>query len=70
MFIEKASRGMAVFDLNDSDDVKAYNDLLNDPAIKILDKKYGKTESTTQDGEYNSTEKNDMLYVEYEECDL
>jgi len=71
MFIEKQRRIVRKFNLDDAEDRREYEDLLNDPNIRVLNKKlFTETDSSSSEegGSYTSTRLN--AFVEFEECTL
>lgn len=70
MFIENVTKHMDTFNIHDEDDRRALENLLNNPAVQIVDKaRIVRTlESRSGDSSEVTTEIN--IVVEWEECHL
>ena len=70
MYIERARVQTQVFNLDDNEDLRRWEEILSDPAVRVLNKKFiNHTESETSGRDRTET-KEVHLYVEWEECSL
>lgn len=74
MFIEKTTKNLESFNLNETEDARQYSELLSNPSIRILDVKWSKQEESESfgSGEGASETKSTSMwvYVTYEESGL
>ena len=70
MLIQKSKVESRVFNLDRATDLVEYNAIIDDPAVRILDRKWIQhTESETM-GRDRTEVKEQHLYVEWETCSL
>lgn len=69
MFTPRTRRQSFSFNL-DSGDSDLYDQILNNPAMRILSKKYATLSETTSHGEESTTVSHLYVYLEVEECHL
>ena len=70
MLIEKVKTEAKVFNLDDTADLQEYNDLLSNPAIRVLDKKWIDHTEVHAEGRERTEIKENHIYVEWETCSL
>jgi hypothetical protein len=70
MFLEKVNRRIEKFDLDEPDDKEAYNDILENPLVSILTKRWEKKRKEEWIGEEGSIRDRFILIVELEEKSL
>jgi hypothetical protein len=70
MLIEKTERRIMRFDLNDTADLERYNQLLKNPAIKIIDRQILEEKSGHFEKDFSESETHHVAYLEIEECGL
>jgi hypothetical protein len=70
MLIEKTDARARVFNLNDATENGEYNDLLSDPAIKILEERWIKHTESTQEGRNRTEVTENHIFVKWERCSL
>lgn len=70
MLIEKAHKESRKFNLDDPDDVQAYNMIIDNPAVRILEKKYIQHTESESEGRSRTETKEVHMYVEWETCSL
>jgi hypothetical protein len=70
MLLLKSEKKFLHFNLHDSEDVDAYNKILSNPAIKIIEKRFEKQETSQFNEDYNTKESSSHVYLEVEECRL
>ena len=70
MLITKTNRRSYSFNLDDREDRESYEEILNNPAAKILSKKFVTQSETIHEGESSTTTSEQHIYLEVEECSL
>jgi hypothetical protein len=70
MLIERSTIQARVFNLDDVGDHNEYNSIINDPAIRILDKKWIDHTEVEAEGRNRSETKENHIYLEWETCSL
>lgn len=70
MFITRTEREIRIFYLDDNRDSDAFNDLLNNPGIRILSKTFLSQKETNYEGESSTVTERPYVRVEYEACSL
>jgi hypothetical protein len=70
MLIEKTERKILRFDLNDAEDLEAYNRLLKNPAVKVIDKQVLEEKESHFEKDFSETSTHHIAYLEIEECSL
>ena len=70
MLIERSKREARVFNLNDRDEEEAYNQIINDPAVNILEKRLIKHTETEQSGRDRTETTENHIMLEWETCSL
>ena len=70
MFITRTERKIDTFYLDKRNEREAYEDIINNPAINVLDKKFESTTETVYEGETSSSITRPYVRVEYEVCSL
>lgn len=68
MFIEKTTRRMLRFDLNDESQLASYNQWLQNPAVKIINKEIMQQTESHFEKDYSTTTTHHIAYLEVEEC--
>lgn len=66
MFIEKVTRRLLRFDLNDPNDLREYNRYLGDPSVKIVDKQILQMSESHFEKDYSTTTTRHIAYLEVE----
>ena len=70
MLIEKTVRRIVRFDLNNNEELEAYNLLLKNPAVKIIDKEVLEQKESHFEKDFSETTTHHVAYLEVEECSL
>lgn len=70
MFITRTEKKIATFNLNNTQEVTQFEELLNDPSINILSRKYEKLTETTYEGDMSTSVEVPYVRLEYEVCSL
>lgn len=70
MLIQKAKVESRVFNLDDVGDNNAYNDVLDNPAVRVLEKKWIKHTEVEQSGKDRTEVTENHIYLEWETCSL
>lgn len=70
MFIPKKTKEVYKFNLDDRSERQSYQDLLDDPCCRIIDKKYVTHTETQFEKDFSSTETTNHIYIEVERCGL
>ena len=70
MYVTRSNRQVCVFYLDKSEDTKAFEDLLNDPSVNIIEKVYQKESEATFEGDTKTVIERATVRVEWEECSL
>lgn len=66
MLIERSTINARRFNLSDADSVREYNDVINDPSTRVLDKKFiNHTESVSEGDSFTET-KEVHVFLEWE----
>jgi hypothetical protein len=66
VLIERAKKESRVFNLDDPDDMNAYNEVIDNPAVRILEKKFIQHTETERSGRDMTETKEVHLFVEWE----
>lgn len=69
-FVAKTRRQALKFNLDDAEERQRYEEVLNNPAMKVLTKKHVQQTETTYDGDAETSATELHLYLEVEECTL
>jgi len=70
MLIEKTVRSIRRFDLNNASDLEEYNRLLQNPAVKIIDRQILEEKEAHFEKDFSETSTHHVAYLEIEECSL
>lgn len=70
MYIVRTERKVSTFYLDDGRDLKSFEELLNDPSINIIERKYDKRSEIEFEGEAQKVNERPYVRVEYEICSL
>jgi len=70
MLIEKAKIESRIFNLDNESDQSEYNALIDNPGVRILDKRWIDHNEVHVEGRERTEVKEPHLYVEWEECSL
>lgn len=70
MLIQKSKIQARVFNLNDHRENEEYNAVLNDPTVRILDKKVIKHTEVEAEGRSRTEVTENHVYLEWETCSL
>lgn len=70
MFFEKTSRKVMTFNLNDTEELAAYNRVLQDPGVKVIDKQLVPQEESHFEKDFSEKRTNHVVILEIEECSL
>lgn len=70
MLIERSSKQARIFNLDLNDDLLAYNEVISDPATRILEKKYIAHTEIDQSGRDRTETKETHILLEWETCSL
>jgi hypothetical protein len=70
MFIERVTKHARTFDTEDVQDNKDYCAVLNDPAVRVLVKRFIKHTEVEAQGRDRTEQTRDYVYMEWEECSL
>ena len=70
MLIARTKRRFESFNLDSADGAKAYEELVGDPSVIIVDRRFATLNETTYEGESSTSISRLWVYVEYEECSL
>lgn len=70
MFLPVIDRSVEKFDMDDAKDRARYADLLADPLVQVLEKKYQKQRQEEWQGEDGTVEETLYLMVEFERKSL
>lgn len=70
MLIERAALRSRTFNLDDRDQLADWNELLGDPSIRIVTKKFFNHTETSDDGDSHIEIKDQRVYAEWETCSL
>jgi hypothetical protein len=70
VLIEKAKVESRVFNLNDHQENLEYNQVLDNPAVKVLDKRFIKHTEVEQMGKDRTEVTENHIYLEWETCSL
>ena len=68
MYITRTKKNITTFYLDDKRDVDQLNQLLNDPSVNIIDKKFQTQSESTFEGESKTVIERPFVRVEYEQC--
>lgn len=68
MFIEKTTRRVLRFDLNDEGQLADYNRWLQNPSVKVIDKEVLQQTESHFEKDYSTTTTHHIAYIEVEEC--
>jgi hypothetical protein len=68
VFIEKAVRKIYRLNLNENEDLKTYNEILQDPACTIVNQEIMPQTESHFEKDYSTTTTNHIAYLEVEEC--
>ena len=69
-FLEKTKKKVYSLNLSSVEGRADYNEILEDPAVRILSKKYYDQKSAESEGDYRNETSEQILILEVEECDL
>lgn len=70
MLIERSVVESRTFNLDAAGDLEEYNELLDDPAVRVLHKKFIDHTEVEQEGRMRTEVKEMHIYVEWERCTL
>lgn len=70
MWIERSTVEARVFNLNDASENAEYNDLLSDPAVKILEERWIKHTEVEVEGRSRTETTENHIFVKWETCSL
>ena len=70
MLIERTKKQSRVFNLNDRDEEEAYNEIIDDPAVRILEKRMIKHTEVEQSGRDRTETTENHILLEWETCSL
>ena len=70
MFITRTKKHVITCYLDDAEDKREFDRLLNDPSVIILDKKFQTQSESTFEGESKTVTERPYVRVEYEECSI
>ena len=70
MLIEKTTRHSLRFNLHNAEERESYDRWLNDPSVKILDKKHEKIKQSEFHEDFSTTTEELWVYLEVERCSL
>ena len=68
--IERTKLESRTFNLDNPDELQAWNDLLDNPAVRIIEKKIFNHSEATQEGRERTETKDQRIYAEWEVCSL
>jgi hypothetical protein len=69
-FIERTTRAVRRFNINDAEELEQYNSLIRDPKVKVIrDQVLTQSESHFEEG-FSTTTTNHIVLVEVEICSL
>lgn len=70
MLIQKSTIEARVFNLDDAADCAAYNQVINNPSVRILEKKFIAHTEVEQMGKDRTEVKENHIHLEWETCSL
>lgn len=70
MLIEKTKTESRTFNLDDPEDLADWNAILDNPAIRVTEKKLFNHTETMQEGRERTETKDQRIYAEWEVCSL
>lgn len=70
MMIERTKRESRTFNLDDATELAAWNALLDDPSVRIVQQKIFNHSETEQEGRDRFETKDQRIYAEWEVCSL
>ena len=70
MYVTRTRTHISNFYLDDVKDKAAFEKIINDPSVNILDKKYYTESTTNYEGESSTTSERPCVRLEWEECSL
>ena len=70
MLIQKTKVESRVFNLDDANENSEYNEIIDNPAVRILERKFIAHTEVEQMGKDRTEIKEQHLYVEWETCSL
>lgn len=70
MLIQKSKIESRVFNLDDASDNTEYNAIIDNPAVRILEKKWIQHTEVEQMGKDRTETKEQHVYLEWETCSL
>lgn len=70
MFIETTTKKLLRFNLNDPEDLREYNRVIQNPKIKVVDKQILQQSESHFEKDYSTTTTHHIAYLEIEETDL
>ena len=68
MFIVKTKKEIKEFNLHEADDMTALSELMSNPSVNIIDKKYEEMTNTDIEGDSITKTTELHVYVEVEQC--
>lgn len=68
--IEKTEKRVLRFNLHDAADRSDYEAWLNDPQVKVLDKRFEKMKESEFQEDFSTTSEEMWVYLEVEKCTL
>ena len=68
MFVERTSRKLLRFDLNNPADLEEYNKHLQNPSVRIINKDVMQQTESHFEKDYSTTSTHHIAYLEVEEC--
>lgn len=70
MFLELSTKKLLRFNLNDPNDLREYNRVLQDPTTKVIDKQILQQTESHFEKDYSTTTTNHIAYLEVEETGI
>lgn len=70
MLIERTKKESRVFNLDDPHDLADYNETIDSPAVRVLDKKWIQHTEVEASGRDRTETKENHIYLEWETCSL
>jgi hypothetical protein len=70
MLIQKSRVQSRVFNLNDHEENEAFNEVIDNPAVRVLDKRMIKHTEIEQEGRSRTETVENHMYLEWETCSL